>query len=487
MNSTRRNLEEKTAAALVRLLPPQTASIAVSYSGGPDSTALLHVLCSLRDIGALPFPELSLAAVYVNHNLRSSAELERERATLQQTAESLAVPLTLLTSALGEIPTLAAVQNQGLEAAARTVRYRMIQAWMEENGIEVLLTAHTRDDQEETLIMRFFSGAGPEGLLGIPEVNGTVVRPFLNVRKSEILEYLSTLTLSCSMDSTNADPAYLRNSVRMLIVHIKEVFPGYQKGLQRFQEKLQSAAAHIRRCEEAERRPALLLEFPKEDTVTFPKDVFLSLDSYERLQLLNSAWNHLCDSRKSLPYSTVRFLLDRRGSGFQEPGKRLLEYDGTSMYSDGNRIIWVNHVVHSRKNSYLKVVNSSALVLVIGYELLVRSIGSEPAGRDEAILQSSQIQYPLVVRSFLPGDEIRLAEGRKKVVKLFSDWKIFADMRWKVPVAADRSGLVAVMGRAFGGSDRVAVRHKDDAETMRAASRLALRVVRTGSIRGNEQ
>lgn len=185
-------------------LEPRAARLVVAISGGPDSTALLHAVASL------PFPGGGLFAVHVNHQLRGEASA-RDEAWARAFCETLGVPITVLDGGLDP----ALVQREGIESAARSVRYRLLSQERERCGADYVATAHTRSDQAETLLLRFITGRGTWRLSGIlPVTRDRVVRPLLRVSRPEVHRYLEAHGIEPRHDESNDDRRFLRNRVR---------------------------------------------------------------------------------------------------------------------------------------------------------------------------------------------------------------------------------------------------------------------------------
>ena len=172
MNSIVKILEQRVAEFLNKYGLMHNASILVAFSGGPDSTALLHILHTLSGQKNL---DLHISAVYVNHNLRSDSEIQKEIGHIKQFTNNLQIDLHILECPKGKIESIALQRCKGIEDAAREARYNNIFTLMDNCSYSVLATAHTLDDQIETMLMRFLQGAGPDGLLGIRESNRSVL------------------------------------------------------------------------------------------------------------------------------------------------------------------------------------------------------------------------------------------------------------------------------------------------------------------------
>ncbi len=173
---------------------------AVAVSGGVDSVCLLHWLAAL---GA------DVVALHVNHGLRAAADVEAEY--VRDLCIKLGVPCHVFRWT-GDKPTT------GLEAAARTARYKMMTDFCHENDIEYLLVAHQADDQIETFLMNLARGSGVSGLAAmrhVSEMNGIkIVRPLLDVYRRELTEYCDANNIKYFHDEMNDDANYTRVKIR---------------------------------------------------------------------------------------------------------------------------------------------------------------------------------------------------------------------------------------------------------------------------------
>lgn len=175
----------------------------VAVSGGPDSLALLLLV-------AAAFPG-RFAAATVDHRLR--AEAAGEAALVAGYCATLGVPHETLAVAVVEA-------GEGLQAAARAARYAALEAWMTRRRLSALLTGHHLDDQAETLLMRLARGSGVAGLAGIrasvplPGGTGTVHRPLLGWRRSELAAIVAAAGLDAVADPGNADERFDRARIR---------------------------------------------------------------------------------------------------------------------------------------------------------------------------------------------------------------------------------------------------------------------------------
>jgi tRNA(Ile)-lysidine synthase len=152
-------------------LVPDGVPILVGYSGGADSTCLVHLL---HQVG------IPIVAAHLHHGQREEAETELK--LCQAFAESLNIPFV---SGRADVPRLAQDIRIGLEEAGRNARYGFFQQAAYQTGCDLIATAHTRDDHVETVLFNITRGTGMSGLAGIPERRDSIVRPLLPFTRQE--------------------------------------------------------------------------------------------------------------------------------------------------------------------------------------------------------------------------------------------------------------------------------------------------------------
>ena len=190
--------------ALRKRAPP---ALCVAYSGGPDSTALLHALAHLPEARGR-----GLRAIHVDHGLHPDSA-----AWAKHCADFCAALELPLTNVRVDVDT---GRGEGIEAAARHARRKAFAEQL--GGNEWLLLAHHRDDQVETVLLKLLRGAGPEGLGGMrerrPFGRGVLWRPLLETTRDVVLKYLIQNALSSIQDPANDDPGFARNAVRHVLL-----------------------------------------------------------------------------------------------------------------------------------------------------------------------------------------------------------------------------------------------------------------------------
>jgi tRNA(Ile)-lysidine synthase len=201
-------LADKVVDACRRLLP-RGGRVLVAVSGGADSVALLR--CLHERAGELG---ISLAAAHLNHGLRGGAS-DGDAAFVGRLAARLGIPLV---EEKADVRRRAKEQGASLEMAARDARYEFFARAARTVGARAVATAHTADDNVETVLLRLARGTGLAGLCGIPRVatqNGLrIVRPMLEVTRGDVLRFLRARRATWREDASNDDMAFLRNRVR---------------------------------------------------------------------------------------------------------------------------------------------------------------------------------------------------------------------------------------------------------------------------------
>jgi tRNA(Ile)-lysidine synthase len=208
-----------------RLLKPGSR-VAVAVSGGADSVALLRVLLELRqELGIV------LSVAHFHHGIRG-AEADADQQFVQGLAGSFGLEMQF---GSGDAPGYARDRKLSLETAARELRHRWFEELIRGNRADKIATAHTLDDQAETVLMRILRGTGARGLAGIfPEqIEKHLVRPFLSSTRREIEAYLTGIGQTWRDDSTNLDLTHTRNRIRHRLLPLleSEFNPGVRRTL----------------------------------------------------------------------------------------------------------------------------------------------------------------------------------------------------------------------------------------------------------------
>lgn len=203
-----------------QLILPST-KVLVACSGGADSIALADLLWRLGY-------DISLA--HVNFQLRGDAS-DGDEAFVREFAETLKVPFF---SKRFETSLMAEELAMGIQETARFLRYTWFHELLQEQGIDVVATAHHQDDLVETYLMHILRGSSLGGFTSIPEKNGSIIRPLLVFTKAELLNHLHVNEIPFREDSSNDKDEYTRNKVRHhLIPLMEDIRPGFARNILR--------------------------------------------------------------------------------------------------------------------------------------------------------------------------------------------------------------------------------------------------------------
>jgi tRNA(Ile)-lysidine synthase len=440
--------DELTRAVLACSLPAETRLL-VAVSGGPDSVALLATVWR-----AMADQQWEVRAGHVNHTLRGE-ESEADEHFVRRLCDQLSVPLEV---ARVETAAEAARRRLGIETAARELRYRellvMLAAWPG----DLLLTAHTADDQAETLVMRLLRGAGLEGLGGVRIRAGQVLRPFLAVRHETVLAALQEMQLGYRLDSSNQDRRFSRNRIRADVLPVLErESPHAVDALTRAAALLQGDAAYLA-AETSETCRHLRIAWSDQE-VAGDAALWRALHRSLQRSMLRAATTHL--TAQGLDAPSIERAADHIEACRQGPMRQVPLASGLMLCCDRDRF-----VIHRGKRRIGE--HPSAVRLVVPGEapgpggrltaeflsvdeLVERDRLIAVCGPLHALCDADQVGAQLMLRTRQPGDRLRPLgmEGSKKLQDILVDRHVPAARRDDIPVVADEQGLLWIPGFAL--------------------------------------
>lgn len=202
--------------------------VVAGISGGADSTALLLALTSA---------DVEVLAVHCNFHLRGEESM-RDQKAVELLCGSLGVPLKVVDY---DVEEYMRDRNISVEMACRDLRYNDFRRIMAETGAQRIVLAHNADDNVETLLLNLFRGSGITGLRGMLCDTGELMRPMLNISRSDIEKYLAEKGVAFVVDSTNLESGYRRNFLRNDVIPlIEKRWPGAKKTILTTIENLQT-------------------------------------------------------------------------------------------------------------------------------------------------------------------------------------------------------------------------------------------------------
>lgn len=448
----------RVRAALDQLGPVRAGEVvAVGVSGGPDSLALLHLLAR---IGARD--GFRVHAAHFDHGLRGAASAGDAR-FVRETAEAWGIPLALGAAPPGSLST----RGRGLQAAARAARYAFFERVADETGARWVATAHTADDQAETVVMRWARGAGAAGLAGIPGVRGRFIRPLLGVSRPEIEAYLAEIGVTPLRDPSNRDPRFLRTAVRHEILPaLRAINPRAVEALARGAALLADDAAWLDAC--AGERLAPLVRDAGDGWIELAREGVADLHPALRRRVIRFALARVRAGATDLPFEAVEAV--SRGAASRRAGRVTI---GLGLEADlaGDRM-WLGAESAGRRPAPRAVALPAEGELALpewGIVVAVRTEadrGERPRERGadphEAAFDSDRLPDMLGVRSRRPGDLFypEGMRGRKHLQDFFTDthvprWRrdrvpllvAGGDVLWVIGVRRDRRYLASGTGR----------------------------------------
>jgi tRNA(Ile)-lysidine synthase len=400
-------------------------AVLVAISGGIDSMVLLHLLRSLAESW-----ELRLRAAHFDHRIRP--ESAADAAWVAGVCRAWEVPLE----------EGSAVRRLAGQAAARSARYHFLDEAAARCRADRIATAHHADDQAETVLFRAIRGAGLHGLAGIPPRRGRIVRPLLEFWRAEIEGYARREGVPYREDPSNLSPTYARNRIRHEILpRLEEIVPGAARSLA-------GLAEEARADREAWREVAAALEDMavarrSERDVELARGALLSYHPRVRALLLRRILHGLgVHPGRGATGAAVEFL-ESAASGNRldlAAGVRIeREFDRFRI----SRVVGDEGDQGEERPLLIAGPESGAGEAVLGGDrhLTIRWMwggAGEPA--TTAAFDPAAVRFPLEIRSWRPGDRIRMSYGTKQLKKLFAEHRVGRAERPRIPVLAEVGG-----------------------------------------------
>lgn len=412
-----------------------TAPILAAFSGGADSSALLHILSKYSKLFGS-----KIYAAHVNHGIRG-AEADRDELFCRKMAESLGIEIFVLNT---DIPKIAKETGESTETAARRVRYDFFEKIMAEHGIKILATAHNANDNLETVIFNISRGTGLGGICGIPETRplngGIVIRPILLMPKQDILKYCNDNLITYVTDSTNTDTDYTRNLIRAQIIPVMEkINTNVVRNAARMSTTLREDSTCLEKIAKS------VLDDETDDTYSIETEKLLNLPASVANRVIIRMYCNISDG-KILEYTHICALKRLATNAIPHSSVTLPgEFEGVI---ENGRLCLQKRMQKIKYNDYsIGLTEGSNYISQINAEIFIgNSHNAKNVYKQETILHidSDKIVGALFARQRLPGDRIRSGGMNKSVKKLFCDKKIPASLRGRIPVICDDEGIVAI-------------------------------------------
>lgn len=461
-------LEKVKSTIIEHGLVSRGDTVIVAVSGGADSTALLHLLTGLREEW-----NLTLVVAHLDHQMRPNSAADVR--FVHQIA--LELDLQIVTEAV-DVPGLARRQKFSIEEAGREARYEFLGKLARERGAQRIATAHTQDDEIETVLMRLLRGDPWDALTGIPMARpleaAQVIRPLLRAAREDVRKYLSARSVEWREDPSNRDLRFVRNWMRLRVLpELERTAPGARDLLVRMSEMMGSAdrmltdltSEHAGKV--AETHPHLvkvpLGEFRRHSpavqrrmlkwTVSQVVGIPIGLPAVMEARARRVATRGRPGDVADLGMIAVRVNYDTLEVARPQPPRPSTEYQ-----------LKIPGTVTAEE---FGVTLTASLVEIAAP---TRSSSKES---DEVYLDAGGLGGELRIRSWRPGDRMMPLgmRGKKKVQDLFVDDKVPRWERHRIPVVTDAHGrIVWIVGRRLSEAVRISERTR---RTVRLSARPA--------------
>ena len=457
------NIEEKILSKVEHTLIAHRMvqkgdTVVVGVSGGPDSVALLHILLALA-----PKFSFQVAIAHLNHCLRRD-ESKRDEDFVVSLAEQLDLPLHVERQ---DVRYYQKSHRLSLEEAARQVRYRFYDAIAAKFGYQKIALGHHSDDNAELILMYLLRGSGPLGLSGIPPLrDARIIRPLIDIKRSEILDFIAARNLDCVLDSSNRDSQYLRNRVRnRLIPQLEaEYNPQIIDSLNRLALILDAEHRWI----ESLIQPIFekVVVFEKQSRIGFDIEQLNQHNIAVRRRLIRKAVLKVKGNLRRLAFvhveAAIKLAQKTAASGALDlPDRiRISRQDNVLIISKEAQNL--RHLASAARLSstpdYAYRLSKAGEIFIKEAALKIRfseiPLENTPdwrlsgQGASTVYFDMDKIRFPLVIRNFRPGDRFSPLgmTGRQKLNKFFIDHKVSRADRKKCPILLSRNEIIWVVG-----------------------------------------
>ena len=411
---------------------PKNGILLCAVSGGKDSMYLLE---RLRELA--PEYGFELRCAHFDHRLRG-AESDRDREFVKGYCAKRDISCYI---GAKDVSAYAAENGIGIEEAARLLRYEFLEKTADEIGAFRIATAHTADDNAETMLFNLVRGSGLKGLCGIPPVRGKIVRPMLQTTSDEVLQYLDENGIPHVEDSSNLEDAYTRNKIRHRVVpELREINANFDKNLIRCAEFLREDEEYL-----TSQAQSFVASYFSEGILSASKFAELPKPVSARVLIL------------IVPFGLSSAHIDAlRSIAAGKDCHAYADIPGMRVVRDYDKLIFGAKEVTGIPKRYVQIGEITEIPQA-GLEIsceFIKNCKEIHNSFNIFFFKSDSICGSIFVMSRLEGEKIRLKSRNctKTLKKLFSEAKLNGENKSLVPVLYDENGAIAVYG--FGIAER---------------------------------
>lgn len=425
--------------------------IGAAVSGGADSLSLLFSLAELsKSYG------FSLFVITVNHNIRPSEETAGDAEYVLRLCKMLEnsgvkIIYECVEVERGEIFAAAEERGCGVEEAARFYRYGIFEDFINKHKLDCLALAHNKNDQLETLLMRFLQGSFTESSTGISSRRELYVRPLLDIERKDIEQYLKCIDIEWRTDSTNSDVNYLRNKIRLkLVPFLNKEFMGWQTGVEAGLEKALLDSAII------EKEVEKITIVKSEDCCYINKNDFFNCPDGIKVRLLLKMCNRLGEKQR-IPFVFLKDVIKTFNLKQNSDSKIVRKYFGAVVFELEKENIFVKKSGKMQTDLiFSDIIEDTGEFLFPFGKLNVNKISADCF---ELIVNDCEVvkglKLPVCIRNVRADDEVETKDGAfKKISDIFADWHVDEEHKALIPVVQNlmskNQEIICILGCVYG-------------------------------------
>ena len=440
-------------------------AVLVGVSGGPDSVALLHALVTLASRFSL-----KLGVAHLNHSLRLQ-DSDNDAKFVESLAGEYDLPFHLHKT---DVRKYQLEHRLSLEEAARRIRYTFFMDVAASNRFDKIALGHHCDDNAELVLMNLFRGSGPLGIAGIPPVRGgKIVRPFIKLRRTDIIEYLKLKKLKYVSDRSNLDQRHLRNRVRHHLIPLLET--SYNPNIIPTLNRLASIISAEEEWMDAAVKPLLhaaVLNATK-NTLSLAVSGLDGLPIAALRRIIRQAIAKIKGDLRRITFAhidaVVRLLENRRAYGNLDlPDRVRVQRRKDLLLISKEKKALRDLCLKSAADetpAYEYMLDKPGTVFITEIDAQVklseiRSVDRPDfsrTGHQAGFFDMDRLSFPLIIRNFRPGDRFKPLgmTGTQKLKDFFVNQKVPRSQRAQCPILLCRGKIIWVVGHRIDESVKV--------------------------------
>lgn len=424
--------------------------VIIAVSGGPDSICLFDILNRIKDQ-----LKISLVIAHVHHGIREK-EADLEARFVRLKSFHLNLPFEQRTVS---VPEIAKAKGLSVEQAGRVERYKFFKELLNKYQAQKIALGHHADDQAETMLMRLIRGSGLRGLVGIPAKRDVFIRPIIECTRQEIEEHCRLNKISYCTDSSNREPNYLRNKIRLELIPFlnKEFHPAIVKNLLQLQTIIRDELSFWEEITEQYYRKALLKEVSEQ--VILNSKILRNWSPGIQRTVIRRALKHLNHYLEDIQFNHIEAV---RLMCLKDEGEKYLYLPGGLRVRKNYEEIFfgpARNIPISGKDKEIEALESE---LTVGQETEIHNLGlkfitklydcnnvnfeklSKEITKNEVYLDYHKLNLPLKIRNRKPGDKFQPLNSNfyKKVKSFFIDQKVKRHNREKIMLVVDSTNRI---------------------------------------------